>query len=293
VHYVAVDVAVGVVVATRSRWTGFAAVGMALVLLPGYALVHLVVDVVPQGVVGLWSAWQAAALTVVVAWLIGNSVRQVRLYAQRLSAQAAAQAVTTERLRIARELHDMVAHSIGIIALQAGAAARTIDTQPAGAREAMIAVETTGRETLSGLRRLLGALRAAEPLDPPAGLADVDRLAATTTAAGVRVDVRWQGERRPLPPDIDLSAYRIVQESVTNVVRHAATTSCVVTVDYRPDELAIEIADRGCGGNTTAGYGLAGIRERVSLLHGHFSAGPGSDGGFVVTARLPMPVPAS
>ncbi|MEV5721903.1 sensor histidine kinase [Amycolatopsis mediterranei] len=299
-HFLAVDVAVGVIVATRPRWTGIAASGLALALLPGYALVRpvlgLLLTTVPDGPVdGVWVAWQPTALTVVVAWLIGNSVRQVRLYARRLSEQAAAQAVTTERLRIARELHDMVAHSIGIIALQAGAAARTIDTQPTGAREAMVAVETIGRETLSGLRRMLGALRDAEPtpLEPAAGLADIDRLAATTTAAGVRVEVRWRGER-PLPPDIDTSAFRIVQEAVTNVVRHAATTSCEVSLDYRDDELAIEITDRGRGGGHThngAGYGLAGMRERVSLLHGRFSAGPDPDGGFRVTARLPVPVP--
>jgi signal transduction histidine kinase len=297
-HFLAIDVAAGVIVATRSRWTGIAAFGMALSLLPGYGPVRSLLGLPPNGAVGgLWQAWQPAVLTAVVAWLIGNSVRQVRQYAQRLSAQAAAQAVTTERLRIARELHDMVANSIGIIALQAGAAARVIDTQPAEAREAMIAVETTGRETLSGLRRMLGALRVAEPapLGPAAGLADVDRLAAATTAAGVWVDVRWHGERRPLPPDIDLSAYRIVQESVTNVVRHAAATSCVVSLDYREEELAIEVADRGRGGDTdtSVGYGLAGMRERVSLLHGHFTAGPGPDGGFRVTARLPMPVPAA
>lgn len=294
-HFLAIDILVGVIVATRSRWAGIAAFGMAVSLLPGYALVRPLLDVLADTVrhdaaAGLGDAWQAAALTAVVAWLIGNSVRQVRQYACRLGEQAAAQAVTTERLRIARELHDMVAHSIGVIALQSGAAARVIDTQPAAAREAMIAVETTGRETLAGLRRMLGALREASPLGPAAGLADVDRLAAATTAAGVRVDVRWHGERRPLPPDLDLSAYRIVQESVTNVVRHAATTSCVVSLDYREEELAIEVADRGRGGTATgAGYGLAGMRERVSLLHGHFTAGPGPDGGFLVTARLPVP----
>ncbi len=293
-HFLAVDIAVGVIVATRSRWTGIAVAAFALGLLPGYALVRpvlgLLTGTAPSGVVdGLGEAWQAAGLTVVVAWLIGNSVRQVREYARRLSEQAAAQAVTTERLRIARELHDLVAHSIGVIALQAGAAARVIDTQPAAAREALTAVETTGRETLSGLRRMLGALRDTDPapLEPAAGLADVERLAAATTAAGVRVDLRWHGERRPLPPDLDLSAYRIVQESVTNVVRHAATTSCVVSLDYREEELAIEIEDLGRGGEPGAGFGLAGMRERVSLLHGDFSAGPGPDGGFRVTARLP------
>jgi signal transduction histidine kinase len=306
-HFLAIDVAVGVIVATGSRWTGIAAIAVAVGLLPAYAaarvLAGLPIKIVYNGVAGgVWQAWSSLALTAVVAWLVGNSVRQVRLYAQRLSAQAADQAVTAERLRIARELHDQVAHSIGIIALQAGAAARVIDTQPAGAREAMIAVETTGRETLSGLRRMLSALREAPsvpprpaPLQPAPGLADVERLAAATTAAGVRVDVRWNGERRPLPPDLDLSAYRIVQESVTNVVRHAATTSCRVSIDYRDKDLAVEVTDGGQGGDTatTTGWGLAGMRERVSLLHGDFAAGPAPSGGFQVTARLPIPTPVA
>jgi signal transduction histidine kinase len=245
---------------------------------------------------GDWQAWAALALTAVVAWLIGNSVRQNRAYAERLTTQAATQAVTAERLRIAREMHDTVAHSIGIIALQAGAAARVTTTQPEAAREAMRAVETEGRETLAGLRRMLVALRAADETPVlPAGLGDVDRLAATTTAAGVRVDVRRRGEPRQLPPDIDLSAFRIVQESVTNVVRHAGTRTCRVTLDYREDELALEVTDegRGHGTSTDTGFGLAGMRERVALLQGEFTAAPRPEGGFRVAARLPVPAEAA
>jgi signal transduction histidine kinase len=297
-HFLAVDVALGVIVAHGSRRTGIAAIAMAVGLLPAHAAARVLagrpIPMADNGVLGgFWQVWSPLALTAVIAWLVGNSVRQVRSYARRLSAQVAEQAVTAERLRIARELHDQVAHSIGIIALQAGAAARVIDTQPAGARAAMIAVETTGRETLSGLRRMLGGLREAEaaPLRPAPGLADVERLAAATSAAGVRVEVRWGGERRPLPPDLDLSAYRIVQESVTNVVRHAATTSCRVRIDYLDDQVTVEVADDGRGGavGTTTGWGLAGMRERVSLLHGDFSAGPGPAGGFRVATRLPVP----
>jgi signal transduction histidine kinase len=174
-------------------------------------------------------------------------------------------------------------------------------------------VENAGRETLAGLRRMLGPLRQIEQgqvkpdqaerrqahLDRPGsmpGLADVDRLAASTTAAGVRVDVDWRGERRPLPPDIDLAAYRIVQESVTNVVRHAGTGSCRVRITRDDEALSIEVADRGRGpdGGATAGTGcgLAGMRERVALLHGAFTAEPGPEGGFLVTARLPLPAGA-
>jgi signal transduction histidine kinase len=313
-NFVAIDVAFGFVMATQRRRARVTAAVMTLAVLPGYAetrlLLGLPVRVSSVGGSGSTLDWLALAL-IVIAGLTGNSVRQAREYAQRLSARAAAAAVTAERLRISRELHDMVAHSIGIIALQAGAAARVMDTQPEGARQAMVAVETTSRETLSGLRRMLVALRGAEPggagprgagrgtqpepvpLQPAPGLADVGRLAEATTAAGVRVDVRWHGERQPLPPDLDLSAYRIIQESVTNVVRHAAVTSCQVSISYLGGALSIEITDRGQGGDPAGtGYGLAGMRERAALLHGDFTAGPLPDGGFRVLARLPVPQPA-
>lgn len=296
-QFLAADVALYFVAATRPRRTGNIALAMALGTLIGF----LAVRVVARWNVGT-SAELAVALTAVVAWLVGRSVHEARKHDESLAAKAAAQAIIAERLRIAREMHDMVAHSVGIIALQAGAAARVVHTQPDAAREAMSAVETAGRETLSGLRRMLGALRQdgpglqgpereAAPLHPAEGLAGLDRLARATTAAGVRVDVRWRGERRPLPPDIDLSAFRIIQESVTNVVRHAATGSCRVSVEYGPEELAIEVADggRGPGKAADTGFGLAGMRERVALLHGEFTAAPHPEGGFRVTARLPVP----
>ncbi|MFD9075718.1 sensor histidine kinase, partial [Streptomyces lasiicapitis] len=294
-QFVAADVAVYVIAAARPRRTGLAALAMALGTLTGYLLTRLAFG----WVVGT-SAELTVALTAVVAWLLGDAAHQSRRHAEQLREQAAAQAVTAERLRIARELHDMVAHSIGIIALQSGAARRVIGTQPERARGALGEIETASRETLSGLRRMLGALRTAEPgkaqetapLDPGLGLADVDRLAKTTTAAGVRVDVRWLGELRPVPPEIDVSAYRIIQEAVTNVVRHAGTRSCRVTVDSRDYELAIVVLDAGTGRSAAVdgtGYGLLGMRERVGLLHGEFSAQPRPEGGFRVAARLPVP----
>jgi signal transduction histidine kinase len=225
-------------------------------------------------------------------------MRQSHVHAETLRAQATVQAVTAERLRIARELHDMVAHSIGIIAIQAGVGSRVIDTQPAEARNALSAIEATSRETLSGLRRMLGALRRAEPgseseaapLDPSPGLADLDRLAATTADAGVRVEVQWRGQRRPLPADIDLSAFRIIQEAVTNVVRHAGTGHCRVSIDHQDEELSIEVVDDGRGCTIAGtGYGVIGMRERVGLLHGDLSVGPRPEGGFRVAARLPVP----
>ncbi len=298
-QFLPVDIALCVVAAARSRRTSLTALAQAVVTVVVFAAVRLLVGFH----IGT-STELAVTLTAVVAWFIGNSTRQSRDHAEQLGAQAAAQAVVTERLRIARELHDMVAHSIGIVALQAGAASRVFDTQPARARAALGEVEAASRETLSGLRRMLGALRQAEldgrggaqaPLHPVPGLADVERLAATTTAAGVRVEVTWQGERRSLPPEIDLSAFRIIQESVTNVVRHAATGHCRVSVEQQERELSIEVVDSGRGGRgqvAGAGYGLVGMRERVALLHGDFSAAPRPEGGFRVAARLPVPAGA-
>lgn len=234
------------------------------------------------------------ALATLAAWLAGDSVRARRTHAAELSARAATDAVTAERLRIARELHDMIAHSIGVIAIQAGVGRRVIDTQPAEARNALSVIEGTSRETLAGLRRTLVALRASSevdaPLDPTPGLAGLDRLVASTLDAGVRADVRLSGERRPLPADIDLAAFRILQEALTNVVRHAGTEECRVTVAYEAEEVRVEVEDDGGGGLSGGnGYGIVGMRERVGLLHGRFAAGPRPEGGFRVSARLPAP----
>jgi signal transduction histidine kinase len=249
----------------------------------------------------------AVPLVMIIAWLIGNSIRQAHARAELLRAQAAAQTALAERLRIARELHDIVAHSIGIIAIQAGSGRSVYDASPAEARDALAAIEATSRETLSGLRRMMAGLRRAEPgsepgsgpksgpgpLSPVPGLADLDRLVAMTQDAGVRVDVEWHGGREPLPADIDLSAFRIIQEAVTNVVRHAGTSQCQVSISQQDGQLSIEVTDHGRGGSTAGtGYGITGMRERAALLGGDFSAGAGSGGGFRVTVRLPLPAPA-
>ncbi|MFJ4185137.1 sensor histidine kinase [Kitasatospora sp. NPDC089509] len=252
------------------------------------------------------SAYQVVATF--VAWILGNWIRLRQDHAETLREQAAAQAVQAERLRIARELHDMVAHSVGIVAIHAGAAARTIEIEPAGARESLTVIENTSRETLAGLRRMLVALREADSEEPgtaPApGLADIEELAATAVDAGVGVTVQWRGEQRRLPAEIDLSAYRIVQESLTNVLRHAGAATCRIRLDYTVDGLDIEVVDDGRGsagggsgsgggagtggGSAGPGFGISGMRERVSLLHGRFSAGPRPEGGFRVAARLPI-----
>jgi signal transduction histidine kinase len=244
----------------------------------------------------------AVALVTVIAWLIGYSIRQAQARTELVRVQAAAQAAMAERLRIARELHDMVAHSIGIIAIQAGSGRRVFDARPDEARDALTAIEGTSRETLSGLRRMVTGLRRAEPepgswlapLGPSPGLADIDRLAATALDAGVRleVDVDWRGSREPLPADIDLSAFRIIQEAVTNVVRHARTDQCRVSIGQQDGQLSIAVTDSGCGGSAAGtGYGITGMRERAALLGGEFSAGPRPEGGFRVAARLPVPAP--
>jgi signal transduction histidine kinase len=193
-----------------------------------------------------------------------------------------------------------VAHSIGIIAIQAGAGHRVFDASPAEARDALAAIEATSRETLSGLRRMVTGLRRAEtesgqapsesaPLVPAPGLADLERLVAATQEAGVRVDVDWQGAREPLPADLDLAAFRIIQEAVTNVVHHAGTDQCRVSIGQQEGQLSIEVTDRGRGGDPSGtGFGIIGMRERAELLGGDFTAGPRPEGGFRIAARLPI-----
>ncbi|WP_073947534.1 sensor histidine kinase [Streptomyces kebangsaanensis] len=294
--YLAVDLVLGFIVATCTRRASIIAVAVS------FAVQLLVIGLFAHGD-NLTVNGVIALLAMAASCMAGLLSRERREHAAALRSQEVAEAVTAERLRIARELHDMVAHSIGIIAIQAGVGSRVIQTQPAQAREALCAIEATSRETLSGLRRTLVSLRQADrgatvseqsPLAPSPGLADVERLAAATAGAGVRVDVRCSGEQRPVPADIDLSAYRIVQEALTNVVRHARTGRCRVAIDYGDEELSVEVVDDGCGAAENGlahGFGLVGMRERVGLLHGHLSAGPRPEGGFRVAARLPLPAP--
>ncbi|MEV0456267.1 sensor histidine kinase [Catellatospora methionotrophica] len=282
---IAVDLAVAVIAATRSRPVSAAVAFVAL-------LVQVAIGY-GNGMNTPVFEFEIPTLAMALTWTVGNSVRARRGHAEAIRVQAASQAATEERLRIARELHDMVAHSIGVIAIQAGMGRRVIDSQPAEARNALQAIEDTSRETLAGLRRVLVGLRqdtGIAPAAPAPVLADLDRLAATTVGAGVRVTVDWRGDRRPLPGDIELSAYRVVQEAVTNVVRHAATPRCAVTVDYRDAELLLEVTDDGRGSaRPGTGYGITGMRERVALLGGQLAAGPRPEGGWLVSARLPVP----
>ena len=296
----AVGLEICYIAVTRTRrvsLTGVAMVGVSLI-----PLLEVPSAGSPQGG---GSAEPAMALATIIAWLIGHSIRQAQAQAELVRAQAAAQTAMAERLRIARELHDIVAHSIGVIAIQAGAGRRVFDACPDEARDALASIEAASRETLSGLRRMVTGLRRADlepgpgqaPLGPAPGLAAIERLAASTLEAGVKVDVDWHGSREPLPPDVDLSAFRIIQEAVTNVVRHAGTGECQVCIDRQDGRLSIEVTDSGRGsghggGVAGTGYGITGMRERAALLGGDFSAGPRAGGGFRVAAMLPLPAPA-
>ncbi|MEH0820441.1 MULTISPECIES: sensor histidine kinase [unclassified Micromonospora] len=285
-QFLAVDAALGVVAATRPRRVSLPAAAVVLLVQVGAGFLNLGSDPVARATLSV--------LAVVAAWTVGDSIRTRRRHAEALRSHAAAEAVTAERLRIARELHDMVAHSIGVIAIQAGVGARVIDTQPAQARAALATIEATSRDTLAGLRRTLGALRRpdAEPasLDPTPGLDDLDRLVAAAGDAGVQVDLRRRGRPVEVPADLGLAAFRIVQEALTNVVRHAGTDRCRVTVEHGPGEVMVDVVDDGRGGPVAGdGHGIVGMRERVALLGGRFRAGPRPEGGFRVTARLPVP----
>jgi signal transduction histidine kinase len=291
------DLLVCFITATRSRRTGLAAAATTLITQEAVWHVALLTEGLRVFASGFLALSVLLGLGVVIAWTAGTALRQRREYGQALRAQAELAAVTADRLRIARELHDMVAHSIGVIAIQAGAGARVIDSRPEQARDALAAIEAASRQTLRGLRHMLGVLReppaASEPLSR---LADLDRLTETTTAAGVVVDVRHQGRPHELPTAVDRCAFRIIQESVTNVVRHASARHCQVVLDYAPGELRIDVTDDGRGttpDSPGSGYGIAGMRERVALVDGGFSAGPRPEGGFRVSATLPLPDPTS
>jgi signal transduction histidine kinase len=250
------------VTVTSTRRTGITALGLGIAEILGIALAvqHHVMAVGPGiGFPGTFG--------MVVGWLAGYSVRQRRAYVEALQVQAASSAVAQERLRIARELHDVVAHSMSVIAVQAGFGQYVMDTSPADTREALGAIQATSREALAELRRMLAVLRqqdgtaTAAPLAPQCGLAELDRLVSRTCLAGVRVSPSRLGVPRELPAGIDMSAFRIIQESLTNVVRHAGDSArCAVVLAYEQDALTIEVTDDGGHGPRPApGYGQPAI----------------------------------
>ncbi len=256
-----------------------------------------------------WGGMVSTPPVVLVGWLAGENTRTRRAYLDGVAERAAEQererderirrAAVDERLRIARELHDVVAHTMSVIAVRSGVARMVMDTQPDEARQALAIIETTTRRALQEMRLIVGVLRQGEQgageLQPAPGLGDLSGLLAEIGEAGVPVELHVEGERRPLPPGVDVSAYRIVQEALTNVVRHAGAAKVDVAIRYRADELEIEINDDGGGryrdpamasAGGTQGHGLVGMRERVALFGGRLAAGP-MGGGFRVVARFP------
>ena len=228
-------------------------------------------------------------------WAVGRAIRHRRLREVALvgeQEQRARAAVAEERTRIARELHDVVAHAISVIVVQARGGRRLLEAEPDEARSAFDTIESTGQRALDEMRRLLGMLRADDEelaLAPQPSLARLDTLVADVERAGLPVELTVEGEPAELPPGIDLSAYRIVQEALTNALKHAGPARARVLVRYGPGEVELEVADDGAGGGNGAGggHGLIGIQERVAMLGGDVEAGRRPDGGYAVRARLP------
>jgi signal transduction histidine kinase len=234
-----------------------------------------------------------AGSTSLVAWVIGDYMRSRRQFFIELVARhqaAREQAAEEERLRIARELHDVVAHNVSVMAIQAGAARVSGKSSP----QTMQLIETTARDTLAELNRLLGVLRKQDgaPLAPQPGLDQVDALLKAARDAGLEATLKVTGDRRLLPGALDLSAYRIVQEAITNVLKHANASRIEVILDYQPDALALAIMDNGSGATSTVGgatgHGLIGMRERIEMFGGELGTDSSSLGGFTIRARLPI-----
>jgi signal transduction histidine kinase len=299
---VAILVAVYSVAAYGERWVALTGLAVAEV---GLAAVQLT-----PGRTGVQTLASNMG-TLAAAWLLGRFVGVRRVYVAQLEERAAEleqarqelarRAVTEERLRLARELHDVVAHAMSVIAVQSGIGAHVAATQPEEAAKALVAIEATSRTALEELRRLLGVLRQEdEPqgdLAPVPGLADLDSLLAEVGKAGLAVKLEVNGTRPPMPVGVDMSAYRIVQEALTNVVKHAGPARAQVVVGYDDRDVTVEILDDGRGaaasagdGRAGTGHGLIGMRERVAAFGGDLEAGPRPDGGFRVAARLPLVV---
>jgi signal transduction histidine kinase len=290
----------------RTAWTAGAAA----------ALVFAAASLAASG--GDWSSPgnQNIVLWIGMAVAAGDAVRSRRAYVVLLEERArraeqsreeeAARQVTEERLRIARELHDVAAHHIAVISVQAGVAGHTLRTDPDVAEESLALVRQASRSVLEELSTLLGVLRREgdpqAPVDPVRGLDGLDELVGSFTAAGLEVAWTLSGRPRPLPSAVDLAAYRIVQESLTNAHKHSGNSSARVGVEYAPDQLVVHVHDAGDGGmaNRTAGAdaghggrGILGMHERASAVGGRFEAGLAPDGGFTVRAVLPLPLPSA
>ncbi|MFJ6164669.1 sensor histidine kinase [Micromonospora orduensis] len=249
-----------------------------------------------------WTGVLPASAWVVVPFAVGVVVRvtreaaaRTRLEEARDRAEQARRQADEERLRIAQEVHDVVGHGLAAISMQADIALHLLPRRPEQAEVALTAISRTSREALDELRVTLGAVRRGAERGPVPGLARLPALRDRLAGAGLSVEVRVAGDPRELPAAVDLAAYRVVQEALTNVLRHAGVARAEVAVAYRPDEVTVEVTDRGAGAvragldpaDDESGHGLAGMRERVTALGGRLTAGPRPDGGFRVYAHLP------
>ena len=272
----AAAVAVGTVAATLPRERSLQLAGLSTAVLAGAALLggHDQAHLIP------------GAVLFVIAWVIGDTKQA----AERERDERSNRAVLAERARIARELHDVVSHNVSVMVVQAAAGYDVFETHPERAREALQAVEETGRRALGELRKLLDVSDDGERTSPQPGLARVDELAARVRTAGLEVSLTFEGTPRAVPEAVDLSAYRIVQEALTNTLKHAHASRAEVHVRYETDVLEVEVSDDGIGptGSTGDGRGLIGMRERVSLFGGELLAGATAAGGFLVRARMPL-----
>jgi len=249
----------------------------------------------PKGNLSQSTFFTVAALIVMllIRRVLGDRERRAQL-AERERDVAAREAVVGERARIARELHDAIAHNVSMMVLQAGAERRTLDGRQGSTRAVLQTIEQTGRGALTEMRRLVGMLRedGDDELSPQPGLDDLPQLATQVREAGLPVELTIEGDKRPLPVGIELSAYRIVQEALTNALKHAGDATALVHVRYGDDMLELEIIDDGPGSalpiTTGSGHGLTGMRERVALYGGRIDTGHKASGGFRVRVLLPV-----
>ena len=233
----------------------------------------------------------SVAIPLAVGRAVFNRRRRLREDRERMAHDA----VVQERARIARELHDVVAHAMSVMIVQAGAARTVVERDPGQAVLALRRIEDTGRFGMAEMRRLIGVLKADDEeaeLMPQPGLAQLDELLETVRSTGLPVEAVTEGMPRPLPPGVDLTAYRVVQEGLTNVLKHAGVAHARATVRYEDDAIAVEVADDGRGAvvdpNGTPGHGLIGMRERVAVFDGTLETGARAGGGFVLRARIPL-----
>jgi signal transduction histidine kinase len=289
-------IALGIVVYSVGAHTAGWRAAAGAVLVAGMALLATFVDWNQGSFVDLLGNLTFFGAIFGGTWLAGRAMRRRRGRERDLILEREAQArmaVLEERTRIARELHDVVAHAISVIVLQARGARHALDSDRDDARDAVEAIEQTASQALREMRRLLGMLRAdgdEVALAPQPSLAHLDVLVTHVRDAGLPVDVRVEGRPRELAPAVDLSAYRIVQEALTNALKHAGPAQARVVVRYGSDSVELEVADTGAGAanGQGGGQGLAGMRERVALFGGQLESGPRDDGGFAVRARLPL-----